>query len=146
MIKHLFKEFMPLNEAYYFDQYTIWINAIGGTIIALTFFIVGFLCVSMADSGIEKKTKKTIILTQLFGLFLISCALARGIDVLCLWHNYAIVNGYVKILTGILSIAAVLMIPSVIRENIQMQKIHQKLDETNQKLDEVKELNDKLSK
>lgn len=147
MFKHFFKEYLPLQEAMYNDQYAIYLNIIGGLLIAVPFLIIGIICIYYAGKG-EASIRRKILTTKLFGFFLVSCALARVIDVLCIWHQYAIINGYVKILTGLIALFAIFLIPSVIREGMHSGKISDiknGLERTNQSLDELKQITEKIS-
>lgn len=142
----MFRTFLPLHYAYGNDPFTIWLNVIGGVFIGISFLIWGVLCVVTAGVD-ERKGKRAIFLTQLFGFVLIACALARFVDVLCVWHNYAILNGYIKILTGVLGILGLILVPFVLKESYSRKTYHevdQKLEETSKKLDNVQELAKKL--
>lgn len=144
MLEHLFKEFPSFSERVY-DNYAVMLHVIGGILISVTFMIIGILCVVYAGND-PAHSKVRVLMAKFFGFFLIACALSRVADTYAIWHNYAILTGYIKILTGIISGVTILYIPAVIKEIQKIRdfsEVEQKLDKTKEKLDRVQELNDK---
>jgi hypothetical protein len=144
MLEHLFKEFPSFHDRVY-DNYAVMLHIVGGVLISITFMIIGILCVAHAG-GDPAHSKVRVLMAKLFGLFLIACALSRVADTYAIWHNYAILTGYIKILTGIISGVTIFYIPAVIREIQKIKdytEVEKKLDTTKEKLDRVQELSDK---
>lgn len=143
----IFKEFLPLKEIYGNDQFALWLNVIGGALIGITFLVVGIMCTAMARIG-DGAAKKRVILTKMFGYFLISCSLSRFITVLCTWHDLAILDGWIKMLTGLLATIAIIYLPSAIKESIShriLEKTAQSLEETKKDILELKKIYNKVS-
>ena len=146
MFEYLFKEYTSYSQRVT-DSHVIFLHILGGAFIAITFAIIGILCIVTGD--LDQKSKKRSRLAKMFGLFLISCATSRTVDLIAIWHNYAVIAGYVKILTGLLATITLFAIPSAIRE-IRMlptiKEVDDKLQETKDKMDKVQEISDKLNK
>jgi len=145
--EHLFTLYPSYAETLHNDPYAIWVNAIGGIMISIPFIIVGLMCIIMAGTD-PKYTRRRIVLTKLFGYFIFCCGLSRLIDTYCIWHNYAIIAGYAKNLTGILAWLAIVYTPAVIRETLKirtLEQVDESLKQTNIKIDKLKELGDKIT-
>jgi hypothetical protein len=145
MFEHLFREFPTISNVVNDAGYMVLLQTVGNGLVAVTFFTIGLMCIIMAKFSPEgeTKTKSRIIMTQLFGLFLISCSFSRAIAVLCLYHNYAYVNGYVSVLTGLLSMFALLYIPRVIKEanyRKSVIELEKNLKDTNKNIEDLKEI------
>ena len=137
----IFKEFLSDSHIYKDDIWALLLNVIGGSLIGLTFLIIGIICVAMSHSGARSRIRQR--LTVMFGLFLISCAFSRFLGVLCIWYNYAILDGWIKILTGLLALFSIVYIPKVIKEIAhegELAVMNKMLKETKQGLEEIKKL------
>lgn len=145
----VFKEFISHEGAYNGDINALILNVVGGILIAITFFVVGIVYIFLSKKEIGNVTsKRRKRLATLFGLFLISCSFSRAISVLCIWHNYAILDGWVKVITGLLAFFAIIYIPKTIKEVLSSKKLeeaHDMLQKTQQDLNEVKQLTEKLT-
>lgn len=143
----IFKEFESLQNTYGGDVYALSLNVIGGLLIAVTFIGIGAICLALARFR-DGATRKSVIITKMFGLFLMSCGFARVVSVLCTWHNLALLDGWMKILTGSLALIALLYLPSVIRESLSRKSLDEAskiLHETKQNLTEIKKINERLN-
>ena len=141
----ILKEFPNRSEIY--DSFTLWLNVIGGLSIAATFCTIGVIFLVRAYKSRGKFSRLRVRVTNLFGYFLLSCGLSRVIDVLCSWHNLAILNGYIKLLTGILAFIAIYQIPSLLKGSKmieEMSDVKEQLKRTNENLDQVKDISNKL--
>lgn len=150
MLNWLFKKF-PAYADRIPDSGTLTLNVTGNALIAIPFIIIGLLCIVMADDSSRQppKTKQGVIITQLFGYFLICCGISRIVDLICIWHNYANLAGCIRILTGLIALGALIYIPIVIRESMKapnIQEIDSKLAETKEKLTIIENLTKKLDK
>ncbi len=147
MFKHLFKEFPAFGERIG-DTNVIAIHVIGGILISITFIFIGLLCLYPKIKD-PRMTRMRLLMTKMFGFFLISCGMSRILDTLALWHNYAYITGYIKILTGLLALIAIAYIPAVVKEiltNEALIKVDKQLTETSQRLEEVQNISEKLDK
>lgn len=146
---NIFKEFLSYFEMYAGDTSALILNIVGGCLIAITFLIIGIVYIVLSNRDIDgKRSKRRQRLSTLFGLFLISCAFSRFLSVLCVWHNYAILDGWVKVLTGLLAFFAIVYIPKTIKELMrekQLEETHQILQKTQEDLEQVKQLSEKLT-
>jgi len=146
----IFHEYGPGAATYNHDPFVTALNAVGGVLIAITFFIIGFICASLAGTdaqSLNDQSSKRILLTRLFGWFLISCAVSRALGVVAIWHNFAMLNGIVQLVTGGISLFAVFIIPATIKESLKqrtLEEVEQKLRHTSDKLEKVKEISEKL--
>lgn len=140
----IFKEFMSHLQSYEGDVYALMLNVAGGILIGITFLTIGvfYVVFSNKEKSILKKRVGTI-----FGLFFISCAFSRLLSVLCTWHNYAILDGWIKIVTGLLALFAIVYLPAIIKQEKSEQKLieaQEALQKTQQDLHEVRKLSEKL--
>jgi hypothetical protein len=148
MFKHIFKEFPAFEELIGDNGYALTLHIIGGTLIAITFIFIGFICIYPPITD-PTKTRKSLLITKMFGFFLISCGLSRGLDTVAIWHNYAILTGYIKVLTGLLALLTIVYIPAVIKDAMKdrnLDNVTEKLQETNQRLGEVQQISETLDK
>lgn len=142
----IFKEFLSYIQMYDGDTSALILNIVGGSLIGITFFIIGIICIAMASNSTRSKRRQR--LTTLFGLFLVSCSFSRFLSILCMWHNYAILDGWVKVLTGLLAVFAIVYIPKSIKEALAEKELIEAtalLQKTQQDLHEVKKLSEKLT-
>lgn len=137
-------------RVYDYDSFTFWLNALGGFSISLSFILIGILFIIRAKKAEKEKYSRTRVrVTVLFGWFLVSCALSRAIDVLCMWHNFPVLSGYAKLLTGILAFIAIYYIPSLLKEASiadSLKVVKEELHETRKGLGKLQELTEKLEK
>lgn len=152
MIKHwikaLFELNQPIGETYGSDTTLLWLHAISGFLIAITFCIIGSLCLALGKKNIERNSAytKRVIMTRLFGLFLFTCGLSRGVDAFCLWWNLGYFSAIFKLATGIAAFFAILYIPVVakaIQETRTIEEVQQSLKDTNKKIDKLEEIKQK---
>lgn len=148
MFRNPFEQFPSATDFFGADPFVIWLNIIGLALISITFFVIGMIMILMAEyPSVPPKTKRAIVLTRMFGFFLVACAFARGIDILSYWHNFPIFNGWIRVVTGIIAGAAIYMIPGVIREtkqSLSLKEAGYKLDSTKEKLERVEQISRKL--
>lgn len=141
----IFKEFVSHLDSYQGDPHALILNVIGGLLVAFTFFSIGTVCAVLANKGSQGKNRHRI--TTMFGLFLISCSLSRLISVLCIFHNYAILDGWIKILTGILALLTIVYLPRTIKEMLEERALSETLNmlkKTKEDLNKVQELSEKM--
>ena len=141
MFKYLFKEYAPYSLLYPspVDQTLI---IIGGILIAIPFFTIGIMCVILAGRN-PKDLRSKVVLTKIFGYFLVSCALSRALGIFALWHNYARFISYINILTGLLAFLAIAIIPAVVREGLKerkLEQVEQSLADTKNQLDKIEQI------
>lgn len=147
--KNLFREYEPLKNAMYEDSYAIWINFVGGCLITITFLAIGLTSVLFSKRSTENSVakKQRIVVGKLIGWSLIVCGLARMLDVLCIWHNFALLNGYIKNITGIIGMITLGYIPYVvrlIRRHSTIEEVKQTMIETNEKIEKLKEISTRI--
>jgi Ca2+/Na+ antiporter len=138
MFDELFKLYPPYAVAVGNDGVALFLNAVGSFIIGITFVIIGVICLLRAGEG--EKSKKRKYLSQMFGIFILTCGLARFVDLLSLWYNYAIINGILKICTGLMACVTLGYVPRVIKElkdAASLQTVKDKLDITAEKIEEL---------
>lgn len=143
----IFKEFESLRQTYGGDMNALLLNVIGGLLIAITFITIGVICTILAKHR-DGDSKKRVVLTKIVGLFLMSCGFARVISVICTWHNLAILDGWVKVITGAIAIVAIIYIPGVIKDiksNKELEEAAKMLHETKRDLSEIKKINERLN-
>lgn len=143
----IFKEFTSYIDIFQGDEAALALHIIGGLLIGITFFMIGIICIVMAHKGNRSKRRQT--LASIFGLFLISCSFSRFTTVLCIWHNYAILDGWIKVLTGLLAFFAVLYLPKTVKEVLDekiLDEAHKTLEKTQQELAELRQITEKLNK
>lgn len=147
-MRTLFKEYPPTEIVMKGDNLALTLNELGGGIMAFGFLVLGILCLRMAGT-IHPPSFNRSTLTKLFGWFLISAAITRGFDVLAYWHNYAMLRGVLKIISGGFSLGAIVLLPTVVKEILRyknLMDIEGKLKKTQDKLKAVKEISNKLDK
>lgn len=144
-VHRMFAQYMPVRETLNNEGTLMWTHTLGGLLITITFIVLGLLFFLVAKKTTERNSAfgKRMVMSKLFGTFLIFCGVSRGFDVLCIWYNYAYIAAYFKLLTGITSVAALLYIPVVvkaIKETHTINQISTSLDETNRKIDKLTEI------
>lgn len=145
---NIFKEFGSRKEQFLGDNVPYILNILGGSLIGISFLAIGIM-ILIAVHKIPSESRERNALSNMFAYFLISCALSRFIGVLCTWHNLAILDGWVKVVTGLLACLTLIYMPSIIKEarNAKdLEKTRKMLEETKQTLHEVKQATDKLTK
>ena len=144
---NIFKEFASRKAQYLGDNVPYILNVVGGSLIGLSFLAIGIV-ILIAINKIPSESEDRNRLSSMFAYFLISCALSRFIGVLCIWHNLAILDGWVKIITGLLACLTLYYMPAMMREarNAKdLEKTRKMLEETKDALHEVKKATDKLT-
>ena len=142
----IFKEFSSHLETYAGDPSAFFLNLAGGLLIGISFFVVGVICIISTNRYPRTQVRKRLL--TLFGLFLISCSFSRFLSILCMWHNYAILDGWVKILTGILATFAIVYAPRAIKEastEKHLENAQEMLRKTQEELNELRQLSEKTS-
>lgn len=142
----IFREYIGYRVVYENDPNAFMLNLIGGILITITFFIFGMmaLLIKPEDSHISKRR---IAMTRLMGYFMVACAISRVVGVIAIWHNYAILDGWMKILTGVLCLAEIAMIPSLFKERRResmLKETKATLEDTMKSLHQVKTISEKL--
>jgi multisubunit Na+/H+ antiporter MnhG subunit len=150
LLRDIIKEYVPIKDTIFNDPALLTWTFIGTLLIAVTFSIIGFICIIKANiPGDSYAIKKRKILTQLFGIFILSCGISRFLSVMALWYNYAILRSIVDVITGIISLFALIYTPLVIKEIKKastIEQVKQSLHETQDKIDNLQNLtNDKRS-
>ena len=148
MFRKLFRLYEPYGTSVNHDSNVLIPNTIGGALIAVSFISIGILCIilSKKDYVLVGNVYRGRI-AQLFGFFLLTCGFSRAMDVLGLWYNYALINAYLKCLTGLVSFLTVLYTPKFIKKlqkNNDFSLVKQQMSETSERVDKLKEVADKL--
>lgn len=141
----IFKEFLSHGEAYEGDKAALYLNVFGGCLIGITFLLIGIIYLVLSHNS---KTYRRKRLTTLFGLFLISCSFSRLFSVICIWNNYAVADGWLKVLTGLLALLAIIYIPKTIKEVLtddRLDETSRLLQQTSKDLKEVKRLSENIT-
>jgi multisubunit Na+/H+ antiporter MnhB subunit len=142
----IFKEFASYMDSYQGDMSALLLNLIGGFLIGITFLVIGIIYIYLSQKDKASKRRKRVL--TLFGLFLISCSFSRFISILSTWHNYAILDGWIKIITGLLAFFAIVYIPNTIKEAMaekRLEETHELLEKTQQSIEDIKELSRKIT-
>lgn len=138
----LIEKFLPLKDAMYNDSATIILNIVGSALIGVTFCAIGLVCLLQAKHVPSQPAhKQRRILAQLIGTFLFTCGLARFMDIYCIWYNVAILNGWIKVLTGVISLITLGYVPTVMkamRSTADLKEVQETLKEVDKKVDEVR--------
>lgn len=103
------------------------------------------MCIILSSKSKQGKTRQR--LTTLFGLFLVACSFSRLLSILCIWHNYAILDGWVKIFTGVIALFAIAYMPRAIKEAMEQRALEETtaiLQKTKEDLHEVRKLSEKI--
>lgn len=141
----IFKEFVSHLQAYQGDVSALVLNVVGGMLVGITFFVIGIFYLIFSNKEISVMKRR---IGTLFGLFFLSCSFSRFLSVLCTWHNYAILDGWIKILTGLLAFFAILYLPAIIKQEASERKLieaQEALEKTQRDLHEVRRLSEKLT-
>lgn len=141
----IFKKFLSHSEVYEGDWAAVFLNTVGGILIGLTFLIIGGMYLTLSHKAETSRRRR---LCMLFGLFLISCSFSRLFSVICIHNNYAIADGWLKVLTGMLALLAIVYIPKTIKEVLHTSKLEETnrlLEKTSQDLNEVKRLSENIT-
>lgn len=148
MFQWLFKEFA--NPRTVIDESTVILHVIGGVLISISFLAIGLMCLTMAGHANPNApivSRKRVILTRMFGLFLMSCGFSRVVEILCYFHNFSNMNAVMKVVTGIIAMAAMFYIPSVVKESLTVHTVdhlEQEMDKVKKDMAEVKKISEKL--
>ncbi len=113
---YLFKEFPPLTTVYE-GLDTITLHFLGGLLIMSAFIITGLIFILLSKRTTVEKIaiQERRKVAKFIGWALVCCGVARGLDVIALWHNYANIIGIIKIVTGIVAYGALFYIPRILR-------------------------------
>jgi hypothetical protein len=120
-------------------------NTIGGIMMAMSFIVIGIVCLSYAKFIKEPYRKK---MSYLFGVFILFSGISRGIGVLTQWHDLDLLNGILKTISGLAGMITMFLIPKSIRELAKVQTIeetHREMMDTQKKVDTLTEIAEKLN-
>lgn len=144
IFQYLFQEASSFKDRMGADNHILWLHIIGGFLIGITFSILGIICLFPKYKN-KYNTKKSVILTHLFGYFLLSCGLSRIMDTIGIWHNYVVITGIIKLMTGFLALGSILYMPKVIKEALDQGMITKEdLETVSAKMDNIKQISDNL--
>lgn len=141
------KEFEPLGKVYNYDQELINNSLFSGVGICLFFLIIGATFWFMAKKG-PNSTRLKSTLSRMIAIAFVMCAIARGFEVMALWHNYAYLIAMFKDLTCLFAGIAAAFLPNTLKQVIEqrtLEDVHKAMQETAAKLDEVKQINAELN-
>ena len=143
---NIFKEYLPEYWALHGETFPILLRAIGYTLVAVNFMIFGSFIFLFAKRTNEGRTpdgleKRRILLVRLLGLFIFFCGFSRAVQVYSIWHNIAIFEGLISLMTGLFSLGALMILPSFIQLIKRNVTLHEVKDELQKTREEVETLN-----
>ena len=105
--------FMPHGMCYQWDPGIVWLHAVSDGVIAMSYFVIPLLLVSLVRKRPDLDFKWMFVL---FGAFILACGTTHLLEIWTIWNGTYRVTGVVKGLTaGISAATAVLLIPLVPR-------------------------------
>lgn len=140
----MFKRFMTFAQAVGNDPASINLKLIGGVMIAVGFFCIGFYALMIASQLLPKQRRR---MTYLFGTFMCVCAISRAFEVISIWVNFARLDGLLMLITGIVSIAALIYLPWAAKAIYSMKTVHdaaEKMEENVHKIEQLKEIGEQV--
>lgn len=145
---NVFKEYIPLREAMYNDYNIILLNSIGLTMSGIFFFVIGFLCLFLGGRFTPKEARRQrLVITYALGVSMIICGIGRFFNAYSIWHHYAILTGYLSLLTGTSLFVALTYIPytmKMINKQRTIDDVSKTLEETKQSVQELKNLTERM--
>lgn len=121
------------------------LNKFGGVEMAVSFIVIGIMLFAYAKYA-DKKYRKT--LAALFGVFIITSGISRGIGIFDYYDEHDLWNGIFKVISGSAGVVSMFLFPHAVREISRVQSIertHEELEETKQKIETLKDISDKLN-
>jgi two-component system, sensor histidine kinase and response regulator len=132
MMEHLIQffsnEYMPHGHCYLWLPSILWINVVSDLLIALAYFSIPVILLTLINKRKDVKFKGIFIL---FAAFILLCGITHLFSIYTIWHGTYGVHGLSKFITAIVSVAtavalvksrkAILSIPSTYSLQLALQ-------------------------
>lgn len=121
------------------------LNKFGGAEMAISFTVIGIMLFAYAKYADKNYRRR---LAVLFGVFIITSGISRGIGVFDYYDEHDLLNGIFKVISGTAGMVSVFLFPRAVKEISRVQSIertHEELEETKQKIETLKDISDKLN-
>ena len=100
-------EFMPHGMCYLWNPAVLWLQAISDFLIAAAYYAIPFLLFYFVRKRSDVKFKGIFIA---FGVFILACGTTHLMGAIIIWHPIYRLEGLIKAITAVASIATCLMI------------------------------------
>jgi diguanylate cyclase (GGDEF)-like protein/PAS domain S-box-containing protein len=101
--------FLPHGFCFLWNPRLVWLHVIGDAIIWLSYLAIGAALARLA--AVERNTKALRVILIAFGIFIVSCGFSHFMDIVVLWKPLYWLQGDLKMVTAISSLATVILLP-----------------------------------
>lgn len=112
LFRELTKEYLSRSEAMFNEKEVIFLHVVGDSMIALTWLIIGGLMI-YASFNVPRVFNRKIFF--LIGLCMTLVSITFMIDVVSITHTFYKIDGWIKLASGMVSIATLVMLPRTTR-------------------------------
>lgn len=100
-------DFMPHGHCYFWEPGILWTHVLGDGLTALAYFAIPILLIRFIKKRSDAKFR---LIFFAFSAFILSCGLVHVFAIISVWNPYYRVEGVLKVITAIVSIATVLLL------------------------------------
>jgi PAS domain S-box-containing protein len=104
-------QFLPQGEGYLWNHYLIWLHAFSDSAIAVAFFAIP---VELAYFARNRRDLPFVWIFWMFVVFIFGCGAIHLFEVLTIWHPVYWVEGAIKAVTAVASLATVVALMTLI--------------------------------
>lgn len=148
-MEKLFKEYDAIANALHNEWYPIILRIVGHLSIGISFTLFGIICIIYAGKYTDKSAhNKRKNLTYLIATAYLTCGLTRFMGALATYHNYAIIDGWLTVITGVMGLVTLIYVPYVIKAlntAVTITEVKETLERTECTMKELKDLTEKYT-
>src|SRR5947209_4250594 len=129
--KLLSTDFMPHGMCYFWDPAVLWLNVVSDSLIAAAYYLIPFALFYFVKRRRDVEFKGIFLA---FGIFILACGSTHALGAWTVWHPVYRLDGVVKAVTALASVATFLMLvpllPMLIRlpSPSELARVNRKLE------------------
>lgn len=100
-------DFMPHGHCYFWEPGILWMNVIGDSITAFSYYLIPLILLVFIK---KRQDIKFRFIFAAFALFIVACGTTHIIAVVSVWNPYYRIEGLVKVITAVVSIGTVFLL------------------------------------
>jgi hypothetical protein len=137
----LVSDFMPHGHCYYWRPDILWLNVLSDAMITISYYSIPIILIYFV---IRKKDVPFNAIFLMFGAFIFMCGTTHAVEIVTTWVPMYRLEGVIKLLTGLISVATVFMMIPVIPRALAMPNLEAVNELLRQKAGKLEEANQSL--
>lgn len=139
----LTEDFMPHGHCYFWRPEILWLHVLSDIAIALAYYSIPAILVYFV---IKRRDIPFHWMFLMFGAFIFLCGTTHVVDVITTWLPFYRLEGIIKLLTAIASVATAFFLLPILPRIISMPNLETAIQQLTKKSNELEKINKELDR